>query len=245
MGNVKIMDFGIARLMDSARITIAGGFVERPLHVSGTSVGPPGRHPIGHLFSRLIMYEIFTARVAFTGETHCHCFEADKGNTHSASAINLSAADLEKVILRCIEKIPIAISIVNELKGALSGEVPIGSTPVPRVENKISTWFSESLMSFNPILHGHTVVHSAGYLCIYVRRFLPGTAARVLEKSLDFGEPRLARITVFRLLAGIALRIYLAFRDRSEPSGDRNSILADLPTLLVLDELWRVAVIDC
>src|SRR5207247_4776035 len=68
-GAVKIMDFGIARLMDS-RVTATGQLIGTPAYMSPEQAEGKPADARSDIYSLgLVMYEMFCGRPAFSGET--------------------------------------------------------------------------------------------------------------------------------------------------------------------------------
>lgn len=125
-GNVKIMDFGIARSMD-ASVTVTGMVLGTPAYMApeqaeGKSVD--ARTDIYLL--GLILYEMFTGTVAFTGDTpFLIALKQMREFPPSPRAIQPDLpVRMESIVLRCLQKDPaLRFSSVDELVAALiSGE---------------------------------------------------------------------------------------------------------------------------
>jgi serine/threonine protein kinase/class 3 adenylate cyclase len=109
-GQIKIMDFGIARSVDSAETLVAtGAVVGTPYYMSpeqARGCRVDGRSDIYSL--GLILYEMFTGKRPFEGETPIvvalkHIQEAPPAPRNFTPGL---PSELEMTILRCLEKDP-------------------------------------------------------------------------------------------------------------------------------------------
>src|SRR6185295_16935327 len=105
-GAVKIMDFGIARLMDS-RATATGHIVGTPAYMSPEQAEGRSADARSDIYSLgLVMYEMFCGRPAFVGETPIAIVAKQVGETPlPPRAIDVDVpARIDAAIRRCLEK---------------------------------------------------------------------------------------------------------------------------------------------
>jgi len=106
-GNVRVMDFGIARSLESKGITGAGVMIGTPEYMSPEQVEGKEVDQRSDIYSfGVILYEMVTGRVPFEGDTALtiavkHKTEEPKDPREFNSQIS---EDLTRVILRCLEK---------------------------------------------------------------------------------------------------------------------------------------------
>jgi serine/threonine protein kinase len=141
-GNVKIMDFGIARSME-AGTRLTGSMVGTPAYMAPEQVSGKQVDYRADIYSLgLILYEVFTGTPAFQAENAVavalkQMRELPRPPHEIEPAIPPS---VERVIVKCLEKEPARrFQSVTELAGALRGS-PITSSrtapaaPIHRVE---------------------------------------------------------------------------------------------------------------
>jgi tetratricopeptide (TPR) repeat protein len=106
-GNVRIMDFGIARSLEAKGITGAGVMIGTPEYMSPEQVEGKEVDQRSDIYSLgVILYEMVTGRVPFEGDTALtiavkHKTEEPKNPRELNPQIS---DDLNRVILRCLEK---------------------------------------------------------------------------------------------------------------------------------------------
>ena len=106
-GRLKLMDFGIARVLGEERVTRAGQLIGTPEYMSPEQV--EGREVDGRsdIYSLgVILYEMMTGRVPFTGDTPLSVAVKQK-TERPANPRKLNPQipqEISRVILRCLEK---------------------------------------------------------------------------------------------------------------------------------------------
>ena len=106
-GDVRIMDFGIARSLDTKGITGAGVMIGTPEYMSPEQVEGKETDQRSDLYSLgIILYEMVTGRVPFEGDTPFTIGMKHKGEIpQNPKELNSQIPDdLNNVILKCLEK---------------------------------------------------------------------------------------------------------------------------------------------
>ena len=136
-GNVKVMDFGIARSVE-AGTTSTGAFIGTPAYMAPEQAeGKPVDRRADIYSFGLVLYEMFTGVPAFSGDTPLsvalkHIRETPPPPSQHDPTV---PAPVERVILRCLEKDPAKrFQSVDELEAALvrqAAPTPLPPVPVP------------------------------------------------------------------------------------------------------------------
>jgi len=106
-GNVRIMDFGIARSLETKGITGAGVMIGTPEYMSPEQVEGKEVDQRSDIYSLgVILYEMVTGRVPFEGDTPFTIGMKHKGEIpQNPKELNTQISDdLNRLILRCLEK---------------------------------------------------------------------------------------------------------------------------------------------
>jgi len=106
-GNVRIMDFGIARSLEAKGITGAGVMIGTPEYMSPEQVEGKEVDQRSDIYSLgVILYEMVTGRVPFEGDTPFTVGVKQKSETpKNPKELNTQISDdLNRLILRCLEK---------------------------------------------------------------------------------------------------------------------------------------------
>ncbi len=124
-GNVKIMDFGVARSVEGG-LTQAGALVGTPAYMSPEQAeGKTADHRADIYALGLVLYEMFTGVAAFQGDTP---FAVALKQIHETPPPPRELepalpAHLEKAVLKCLEKNPAKrFQSVDELEAALAAK---------------------------------------------------------------------------------------------------------------------------
>ncbi|HZX10934.1 MAG TPA: protein kinase [Acidobacteriota bacterium] len=131
-GNVRIMDFGIARSLGAKGITEAGVMIGTPEYMSPEQVEAKNVDPRSDIYSLgIILYEMVTGKVPFEGDTPFavgvkHKSEIPKDPRELNAQIS---EDLSQLILKCLEK-------EREKRYQSAGEV---GSELQRIEQGIPT----------------------------------------------------------------------------------------------------------
>jgi hypothetical protein len=137
-GNVKIMDFGIARSMEAAS-RITGAMIGTPAYMAPEQVAGKSVDYRTDIYSLgLMLYEIFTGKPAFVADNPVavalkQMRESPAPPHEIEPAISVS---IERAILKCIEKEPPKrFQSISELESVLTSSgsraAPIPTNPIP------------------------------------------------------------------------------------------------------------------
>lgn len=178
-GNVRIMDFGIARSLKKKGLTGTGIIIGTPEYMSPEQAEMREVDQRSDVYSLgTILYEMVTGRVPFEGETPLSVAMKHKSEQPSdPRELNAQIPEaLSRVILKCMEKkkenrYQGAEEFLSELK-RIEKELPTTEKIVPR---KKPITRREITVKFTPkkLLIPAVVVVSAVILIVVIWRFLP------------------------------------------------------------------------
>ena len=138
-GEVRIMDFGIARSLKEKSITGAGVMIGTPEYMSPEQVEGKEVDQRSDIYSLgIILYEMVTGRVPFEGETPFTIGMKHKGETpKNPKVLNAQIPeDLSNMIMRCLEKDKEqryqSSGEVQEELGDIERGIPITEKDIPK-----------------------------------------------------------------------------------------------------------------
>ena len=176
-GELKVMDFGISRSCQG-NATATGAILGTPAYMAPEQAeGKPVDHRTDIYAFGLILYEMFTGRIPFTGETPLTV--ALKQIRELPAPPSTIAPDvpmhIERAILKCLEKDPAnRFQSVDDLVRALDGEAP-HQVPVQQPAPKTRSFRGLA------ILAGVLVIAAVGFF-IWQRRGDPDSITFPLEQ---------------------------------------------------------------
>jgi serine/threonine protein kinase/Flp pilus assembly protein TadD len=208
-GNVRLMDFGIARSLEKKGLTGAGVMIGTPEYMSPEQVEGKPVDARSDLYSLgIILYEMTTGRVPFEGDTPFtvgvkHKSEAPRDPREHNPAL---PDGLARLILRCLEKDrekrpQAAIELAAEL-GAIEQALPttqrVSPKPRPHTSKQVTVTFdikkvavpavagllvaAAALVLFLVVLKKHIAVAPSGRPLLAVLYFKNQTGDRGLDE---------------------------------------------------------------
>ena len=242
-GGVKLMDFGIARSLDT-RSTATGSFLGTPAYMAPEQAeGKPVDRRSDIYALGLVLYEMFTGRAAFNGDTPLAVALKQIRDT-PPSPRNLQPGlpvQVEYVILKCLCKDPAKrFQGVEEVEAALAAgatDYQRESLPAPddgTVKQNSSPRFATDLVLFSLIQLLYVGFYLAALaklerIDILTERFSPG-----------WGWLMVVGVTVSALV-GLAIRLYLLTAVAFHYPGLWGNFSRIFILILVLDELWAMS----
>ena len=144
-GNVRIMDFGIARSMKGKGITGEGMIIGTPEYMSPEQVDGKEVDRRTDIYSLgIILYEMLTGRAPFEGETPFSVGVKQKSEIpKDPAALNPQVPrDLSGLILRCLEKNrenrPAEAGEVQAVLEKIAKGIPTGDRALPKIKSPTS-----------------------------------------------------------------------------------------------------------
>lgn len=139
-GNARILDFGIARSLQSEGITGEGVMIGTPEYMSPEQVETKDVDSRSDIYSLgIILFEMLTGRLPFTGETPLSVAMKQKtSKPPDPQSLNPQIpADLNRMIFKCLEKdrnkrYQSVEEILNDLN-KIESEIPTTETIVPKM----------------------------------------------------------------------------------------------------------------
>ena len=179
-GNVKVMDFGIARLLD-ASVTSTGGIIGTPAYMAPEQAEGREIDARTDIYATgLILYEIFTGHPTFTGDTPITIALRQIRDTPAAPRTHDASIppELDAIILKCLEKDPAQrFQSIGELDAALARIATSDTGALP------SSWPTVENANTTP-LPAVSVPPRSPVASAFRRNTLIGTAALVVIAAL-------------------------------------------------------------
>ena len=245
-GNVKVMDFGIARLA-SKPATNSVPFIGTPAYMSPEQAEGKLVDARTDIYSLgLLMYEIFTGKTAFSGDTPVALAlkQIRERPEDPRNVEPLLPESVEHVILHCLEKDrDRRFQSLDEVVAALTLSVPSATTPTPVPIRQPRHWFPETAYVLEPkparVL---LLVVQAGYLALYgAVVYFFDKSQNLLQENLGLSFYASAYLLLLPALTGIAARIFLTSAVALNHPETAKQFWRIFPALFVLDMLWAAS----
>ena len=253
-GSVKLVDFGLAKLLQSMDIDETLADISQPGLVMGTVAYMSPEQARGKLIDirtdvwalGCVFYEILAGRAAFRGDTPTDIIVKIASEEPDWNEIPVlpghTSRDVERLIRVCLQKDPDArFSSVDEVAGALDN-LHTGMVPKPSGSRKRETFTEEEFALPARLAFFLFMFVQAGYMALYAAAMYHIDAVALILTE-DFQFPATASLagTMILAMCGIAVRIYLisAVGWRHTAAGRKFTLL--FPALLILDGIWSAS----
>jgi serine/threonine protein kinase len=245
-GGVKLMDFGIARSLDT-RSTATGSFLGTPAYMAPEQAeGKPVDRRSDIYALGLVLYEMFTGQAAFSGDTPL-AVALKQIRDAPLPPRNLQPGlpvQVEYVILKCLCKDPDKrFQLVEEVEAALATAAPIYEEGLLSKHDDVTTKQNSSEPVEGPRI---LIVLFSLIQLLYVIFYLAALAklerigTLVENFSPGLAGPMLILATVSALV-GLAIRLYLLTAVAFNYPGLGKNFSRIFILVLMLDELWAMS----
>ncbi|MGA7917133.1 MAG: serine/threonine-protein kinase [Candidatus Acidiferrales bacterium] len=199
-GNVKIMDFGIARSME-AGTRLTGSMVGTPAYMAPEQVaGKPVDYRTDIYSLGLMLYEMFTGSPAFRADNPVAvALKQMREEPVPPRAVEPNVpVSAERIILKCLEKEPDRrFQSVADLESALKSPVPLSSAPQHPARAAVaatldSTGLSRTGVPVKQASRGHSPIIWAVAILVLFAGLLSGFHALAVLKAYKLIQPPVA-----------------------------------------------------
>jgi len=250
LGTVKVMDFGIARTMDTAS-TLTAGVLGTPAYMAPEqAAGLPVDRRTDIYSLGLVLYEVFTGIAGFCADTPIALAwkQVHERPVHPRDLEPALPATLERVILKCLEKdASRRYQTAEQLELALRQVTEIPSTGARTTSGMKRLWFVTASAEELPRLpRGFArtlfLLIQLLYLSFYLITLAKFETIQVLLiHLLPVAGPPMAEIFRVTALLGTALRLYLLSGVGFDYKGVGNDFRRLWFLLLALDSFWALS----
>jgi len=164
-GNVRIMDFGIARSLKTKGLTGAGMMIGTPEYMSPEQAEAKEIDQRSDIYSLgVIMYEMLTGRVPFEGDTPLSVAMKHKSEDFTAPNLLNSriSDDLNNLILKCLEKNKVdRYQSVEEVSKDINGiekKIPSAERVVPKKKSSTSREITVKLRPKTVLIYSFIII---------------------------------------------------------------------------------------
>ncbi len=245
-GNIKIMDFGVARVFAGNASTTLGMLVGTPSYMAPEQVEGREIDQRTDIYAfGLILYEMLTGRVVFKAETPLAVIYKQ---VHEAAppprSIDPSIPEnVQGLILRCIEKNPVRrFQTIHQVETAFAemGYRPPTTVdvPIPDVPSQHNTTFIMARRKARVLMMAVQVLYFSLYSAAL---YHSEAAARVLERDFQIPGKIGLRAVVVLAMCGIATRMYLSSALVWDHPDLPKKFRRLFPVLLLLDSIWAAS----
>jgi zinc protease len=215
-GNVKVMDFGIARLLD-AGATSTGGVMGTPAYMAPEQAESKAVDARTDVYALgLILYELFTGQTAFSGDTPVAvALKQVRETPPSPRTLEPSLPlEVDAIVMRCLEKDPARrFQTVEELDAALAA-IPLQATGnVPTLTTPAAAWPSVAKAETAPLVKRAPRIRSRRLVALTAAATLLALAIAAYVKL--WRAPAEIPFTTFKLANGLQV---LISEDHSAPT---------------------------
>jgi tRNA A-37 threonylcarbamoyl transferase component Bud32 len=244
-GNVKIMDFGVARVFSNSAPTTMGMFVGTPAYMPPEQVEGREADQRSDIYALgLILYELLTGSVVVKADTP---LAVAYKQVHDPVPLPRSVdpgipENVQTVILRCLEKDPEhRFQTIEQLLAAFkdmgNGQATTLDPPVP-IPVRHNTTFIMARRKARVLMMAVQVLYFSIYSAALYHAEAAGTE---LEKGFQIpGTTGVFIITVLAML-GIATRVYLSSALVWDHPELPRKFRRLFPALWLLDSIWAAS----
>ena len=241
-GDVKLMDFGIARSLDT-RSTATGSFLGTPAYMAPEQAeGKPADRRSDIYSLGLVLYEMCTGQAAFSGDTPLAVALKQIRET-PPSPRNLQPglpAQVEYIILKCLCKDPAKrFQGVEEVEAALAAVTSDEREPLRAPDTETTKQNPPAPVTSGLVLFSLIQLLYVGF---YLASLAKLERVDILTETFSpgWGWPMVVVVTVSALV-GLAIRIYFLTAIAFHYPGLWGNFSRIFILILVLDELWAMS----
>jgi tRNA A-37 threonylcarbamoyl transferase component Bud32 len=245
-GNIKIMDFGVARVFATSTSTTLGSFVGTPAYMAPEQVECRDVDQRADVYAfGLILYEMLTGGTVFKADTPLRVAYKQVHEAPPAPRTidpNIPEA-VQSLILRCIEKEPERrFQTIADVESAMAGlgyrPPTTVDVPVAGVPRRHSTTYIMARKRARLLMLAVQLL----YYCIYgAALYYLDEIGRIVETVFQVSATIAISVVVVLAMCGIATRVYLTSALIFEHPDLSRKFRNLFPALWLLDSIWATS----